>query len=209
MLTGHMIWGAALAAYLAFRGWYDNWRGPLRPHEIDAFMTAMEGGFAESGNDPSTLRAFLEADDGREFIMVNLVKANMELVKDPDGGAMVPGINLLKRYATQFVRRLMRKGGHPGIVGRKVGGYIDAWNAPPDPAWTIFGLVRYRSRRDMIELALDPTFKSRHAAKIAGTAVTFSFPAQRMVSLFVTPRLTVALLIALAAALTHLTTLMV
>ena len=32
------IWGGALALYVAFRLWYDSWRGPLTKAEIDAFF---------------------------------------------------------------------------------------------------------------------------------------------------------------------------
>jgi hypothetical protein len=90
------------------------------------------------------------------------------------------------------------------MVGRKVGGYVDAWNTAPDPGWTIFGLMRYRSRRDMMKLVMDPAFMDTHPEKILGTLATFSFPTQRMVSLYLSPRVTVALLLALLAALTHL-----
>ena len=202
-----MIWAAALVAYLLFRLWYDGWRGPLGPAEVEAFRKSLEGRYEGTGNSPETMRAFLEADDGREFVMLNLVKANMELVPDPAGGPPVQGLNLLKRYSKRFMPVLLRNGGHPGIVARKVGGYVDAWNTAPDPGWTIAGFMRYRSRRDMMQLTLDPSFREGHPDKVAGVLSTFSFPTQRVVSLYVSPRVTVALIIALVAALSHLATL--
>jgi hypothetical protein len=198
------IWAAAFGAYIAFRLWYDNWSGPLKPAEIEAFLGTLEGRFEHTGNSPEILRAFLEADDGREFVMLNLVKAQMDQVRDPASGQMVQGFELLKRYSKRFMPVLIRNGGHPGMVGRKVGGYVDAWNTAPDPGWTIFGLMRYRSRRDMMKLVMDPAFMDTHPEKILGTLATFSFPTQRMVSLYLSPRVTVALLLALLAALTHL-----
>ena len=33
-----IIWAAALAAYVLFRLWYDNWSGPLKQSEVDAFL---------------------------------------------------------------------------------------------------------------------------------------------------------------------------
>jgi hypothetical protein len=199
-----MIWAAALAAYVLFRLWYDNWSGPLKPAEVEAFLASMEGRFEGTGNSPEVLRAFLEADDGREFVMLNLVKAQMDQVKDPASGEMVQGFELLKRYSKRFMPVLFRNGGHPGMVGRKVGGYVDAWNTEPDPGWTIFGLMRYRSRRDMMKLAMDPAFKDTHPEKILGTLATFSFPTQRVISFYLSPRVTVALVLALIAALGHL-----
>ena len=37
-MAGLWIWLAAVLFYLAFRVWYDNWRGPLRREEIDAYL---------------------------------------------------------------------------------------------------------------------------------------------------------------------------
>lgn len=204
-MTASVIWGAAIVAYGLFRLWYDNWRGPLTPAEIDRYLADMENRLESTGNSAATLRSFLEADDGGEFVMLNLVKAEMASVPDPDGGPDKPGFELLQRYSKNFMPVLLRNGGHPGIVGRKVGGYVDAWNTEADPDWTVFGLMRYRSRRDMLKLANDPAFLAGHPAKVAGTAATFSFPAQRVTSLYVGPRVSVALVLALAAALAQLT----
>ena len=176
MMAVAVIWGSALALYLLFRLWYDNWSGPLKADEIDSFIDATQDRFEASGNNVSVLRAFLEADDGREFIMLNLVKAQMDDVKDPVTGQMVQGLSLLQRYSKRFMPVLFRNGGHPVMVGRKVGGYIDAWNTEGDPGWTIFGLMRYRSRRDMVKLVMDPAFKEGHPDKMLGTLATFSFP---------------------------------
>ncbi|WP_303778780.1 hypothetical protein [Sandarakinorhabdus limnophila] len=204
MMAEGIIWGTALLAYGTFRLWYDNWSGPLKPTEIDAFLAQMAGRFEATGNSPDVLRAFLAADDGREFVMLNLVKAQLDPVEDPQTGQMVQGFELLKRYSKRFMPVLFRNGGHPGIVGRKVGGYVDAWNTEPDPGWTVFGLMRYRSRRDMIKLVMDPAFMAGHPDKLLGTLATFSFPTQRVLSFYVGPRVTVALVLALIAALSHL-----
>ena len=199
-----MCWAAALVAYRLFRWWYDNWSGPLQPAEIDACMEQLADRFAGTGNSPEVLRAFLEADDGREFLMVNLVKVQTAEVMDPASGQSVPGVELFKRYAKRFLPVLLRTGGHPGFVGRKVGGYVDAWNVAPDPEWSLFGLMRYRSRRDLVRLVMDPAFQDTHPAKILGTLATFSFPSQRMVSFYLGPRISVALVLALLAALGHI-----
>ncbi len=207
-MNGWVIWGSAAALYLVFRLWYDNWRGPLSKAEIDAFFDSVRGKFG-GGNDPAVLRAFLEADDGREFVMLNLIKVAPGTVADPATGEPVAGSAMLRRYSDPFVRRLIARGGHPGMVGRKVGPYVDAWAVEPDPDWTMFGLMRYRSRRDMIRMAADPLFGEVHPFKLLGMPVTFSFPTQRQISLYASPRLTVALVFALGAALLHLAALTV
>ncbi len=110
----------------------------------------------------------------------------------------------MRRYSDPFVRALLRKGGHPGMVGAKVGPYVDAWNVEGDPGWSIFGLMRYRSRRDMLAMVRDPRFTEIHPYKLLGIPTTFSFPTQRQVSVYMGPRVWVALVLALAAALVQL-----
>jgi len=207
MVGAWWVWLVALAMYGLFRLWYDNWRGPLSPAEIDAFMA--EAARAPSGGytDPAVVRAFLEADDGREFVMSNLVRVHPGEVPHPVTGAPTRGLALLQEYGRRFVKVLLRHGGHPMLAMRKVGGYVDSWNTPPDPGWHLVAAMRYRSRRDMMQLATDPSLRDVHPFKAAGTAMTFSFPAQVMMGFAMRPRAWVALVLALAAALVHLASL--
>ena len=140
-MSGWMIWGTALALYDVFRLWYDNWRGPLSKAEIDAFLGEVQGRYS-GGNDPAVLRRFLEEDDGKEFVMLNLVKIEEGMVTHPQTGEQVTGRSMMRRYSDPFVKALLRRGGHPGMVGAKVGPYVDAWNVEGDPDWSIFGLMR-------------------------------------------------------------------
>lgn len=66
------------------------------------------------------------------------------------------------------------------------------------------GLMRYRSRRDMMKLAVHPRFLGGHAFKFAAIEATFSFPSQVVNSMVLGPRSSVALLLALLAALVQL-----
>jgi hypothetical protein len=204
MVGAWWAWWVALAMYLAFRLWYDNWRGPLTKVEIDSFMAKAAESKMGDYSDPAVIRAFLEADDGREFIMSNLVGLHVQKVPHPFTGTPTEGLKLLQEYAQLFIKVLFRYGGHPMMAMRKVGGYIDSWNTPPDPGWHVVGAMRYRSRRDMMKLATDPALKEVHPLKAAGTAVTFSFPSEVIVAFALRPRFGVGLVLALVAALTHL-----
>lgn len=197
-------WIVALTLYGAFRLFYDGFRRPLSSAEIAAFMAHVAPRADATGNDLDVLRSFLEADDGREFIMCNLVKTREGEVTDPESGEHASGQEWLRRYSDPFVRALVRRGGHPVYVGRKVGGYVDAWNAAPDPGWTLVGTMRYRSRRDMVALVMDPAFHAAHPAKLLGIDATFSFPTQRMIAVYASPRVSVALVLALGAAFGHI-----
>ena len=204
MVGAWWAWLVALAVYVALRLWYDNWRGPLTQAEIDSFMVKAAESKMGEYSDPAVIRAFLEADDGREFIMSNLVGLHVQKVPHPFTGTPTEGLKLLQEYAKLFIKVLFRHGGHPMMAMRKLGGYVDSWNTPPDPGWHVVGAMRYRSRRDMMALATDPALKEVHPLKAAGTAVTFSFPAEVIVAFALRPRVWVGLVLALVAALTHL-----
>jgi len=199
-----VIWLGALALYVAFRVWYGGWRGPLTQAEIDAYLPRLPESARQNAKEVATLREFLARDDAREFAMLNLVRLAPEPVPHPETGELLPAMTLLEVYTRDFVRALLRKAGHPAIAARAIGGYLDSWNVEDDPGWTIVGYMRYRSRRDMMELVTDPRFANSHAFKIAATANTLSFPTSPRILLFVSPRVWVGLVIALAAALLHL-----
>lgn len=198
------IWVLALGLYVVFRLWYDNWKGPLSPQEVTDFMNQVSDLKMSEYSDPKDLSAFLQADDGKEFVMVNLVRVHTGELAHPHTGKPTKGIDLLREYGNSFVKVLVRHGGHPVLVMRKVGGYIDSWNTPPDPGWHVAGSMRYRSRRDMMLLALDHSVKQVHILKTAATSTTFSFPSQVVLGLAIRPRVWVALVLALGSALVHL-----
>lgn len=203
-MSGVVIWLVALVLYLAFRLWYDGWRPPLSATEIEALLPRLPETARANAAEIATLRAFLAHDDGREFAMLNLVRIAPEPVPHPETGELMPAMDLLGVYTREFFRALARKAGHPAIVARAVGGYLDSWNVADDPGWSVVGYMRYRSRRDMLELVTDPRFANAHAFKIAATPVTLSFPTSPRILLFVSPRVWVGLVVALAAALLHL-----
>jgi len=197
------IWGTAIVVYGLFRFWYDGRRGALTPQEIDGYLERLT---VSPDADPARLeviRKFLERDDGREFFMVNLVRLQPGPVASPATGEDMPAAKVLEGYTGSFVPALMRRAGHPSLVARAAGSYVEAWGVEADPGWSFAGVMRYRSRRDMIELVVDPRFESKHAFKLAAVATTLAFPA--VGARFVAgPRVLVALVLALIAALVQI-----
>ena len=201
------LWVVALVIYLAFRLWYDGLKKPLTPDEVAHFSAVFQDSVEHdlSTGEVATFRRFMEEDDGKEFIMVNLVKFNPSPVKHPDTGQDIKASALLTEYTRPFMGKILRRAGHPVIVGQGVGGYLDAWNTPENPGWHMAGLVRYRSRRDVIVLSFaDPDFAIIHKYKIAAMQQTFAFPVQMRAALYASPRLTVGLFLALGTALLQL-----
>lgn len=201
------IWVCAVFLYVVFRLWYDGSKKPLTAEEIEQFVAILEKR-ADAGlntQDVATIRKFMEEDDGKEFLMANLVEMNASPVKHPDTGEPVQAQALLTEYFKPLMKSFLRRAGHPVLTGRAVGGYLDAWNTPPDPGWHVAGFIRYRSRRDaMLASLAEPSFDAIHKYKIAALKQTFAFPTQLQMGFYASPRVTVALVLALGASILHL-----
>jgi hypothetical protein len=78
-------------------------------------------------------------------------------------------------------------------------GALDLWGVENAERWNLVGLVRYRSRRDMIEIATDPAFAGAHQYKNAALEQTIAVPVDPFLMLG-SPRVLLALaLLALGA----------
>ena len=203
------VWLIAAGLYLAFRLWYDNHRAALTPDEVEHFLRLAQSSAGAQHTDPATLRTFLEQDDGKEFIMCNLVRLHPHPVAHPITGALTEPRQLLQDYVKQFLVVLLARGGHPVMASRKVAGYLDAWNTAPNPGWSVAGMMRYRSRRDMMLLSTDARFLNAYPFKAAAVEQTFSLPTQVVTEMVLRPRGVVALVLALLAALVQLASLLV
>lgn len=201
--AGPFIWAAALLAYGGFLLWYTNLSGPLTDAEIAAYLERFE---AASDVDPerrAVFRDFLENDDGGEFFMVNLIRMHEGEVEAPGASERRPAAEVLEGYTGEFLPALFLRAGHPVFAGPAVGRYLEHWGVSPDPGWTVAAVIRYRSRRDLLELVVDPAFEPAHAYKLAAIANTLAFPVAPARA-FVGPRVWVGLVLALVAAVTHL-----
>ncbi len=203
-MSGIWLWLGALALYAGFSLWYENWRGPVAPEEIEAYTKR----WAQSAVPPApevleTARRFLESDDGGEFFMLNVIQLRPGEIPVPGSDQKEPARKLLRRYTGYFMPQVFRRAGHPAFLGPAAGAYLEQWGVEPDPGWSFAGIIRYRSRRDLMELVTDPRFDPAHAYKISAIASTFAFPVAPA-TLFFGPRVWVALVLALLASLGQL-----
>jgi hypothetical protein len=195
------IWIVAALAYVMFSAWYFNWKGPLKPTEVERYLKNVSENTGGSPTDPEVLRKFMESDDGKEFVMLNLIRFNAGNVAHPLTGEISTGPELIQGYFGPFTKVLFRKGGHPVFLGRKKGGHIDSWNSAADEGFQVVSAMRYRSRRDFMNLVSDSRFNDSHKFKIAAIDGTTSFPMQLRMSTYLRPKVWVPLLLLLLASL--------
>jgi hypothetical protein len=177
-----LLWAATGSVYLIFALWYTNLSGPLTKAEIDHYTALLE----QEGATPERIaqvRGFLEADTGRQFIMVNLIDMADAPPQIPGAPANATAEDLLDVYMAHMYRELFKRACHPVFVGDAVFAPLDVVGVERAEAWPRTALMRYRSRRDMIEIATNPAFRERHAFKIAAFDKTIAYPVETVLYL--------------------------
>jgi len=193
------IWILVPIFYGLFALWYFNWQGPVTQSEIDEFL---DGFFKLDGSkhtEQAVMRKFLEEDDGKEFVMLNLIQLHDGRVPHPVTGEKQKPRELITNYFRSFSLASMKRGGHPVFQARTVGGNIDSWNAERNVGFMATSMMRYKSRRDLIELLIDPAFAGSHLYKLAAIERTISYPAQTIFSASLRPPISVLLALLLLA----------
>ena len=195
------IWMLVPIVYGLFSLWYFNWKGPLTTNEIDRLMATFDEVEGTEHTDAESFRKFLEEDDGREFVMLNQVHLHNGDVAHPLTGESTSAARLLGEYFGPFALSLFKRGGHPVFQERTVGGNIDSWNAESNAGFGTTAMMRYKSRRDLVELVLDPAFADAHVYKLAAIDRTVSYPTSMMMSTSLRPPVAVLLALILLASL--------
>ncbi len=199
MNKSRRVWVIATVVYALFFSWYTSFGGPLTDVEIDRYMARIS---ANPGSSPETIemmRRFMEEDSGDDFVMINLI----ELHEQP---LVIEGVRpgetseeVLAKYMQYMSPALFSRASHPVLIGRAANQAMDLMNAPGMKHWTTGAAMRYRSRRDMLEITMNPEFRSSHQFKVAAMAKTIAFPIDPWFHLG-DPRLLLALLLAFIAA---------
>jgi hypothetical protein len=108
--------------------------------------------------------------------MVNLLRYRPQ-PQSFDG--MKPGESareVMERYSSAFMPSILGRAGWMVSGGRAASPDLERWGVEPDGEWEVYGLIRYRSRRDLAETISDPTFNSVHPYKFAAIEATRAFP---------------------------------
>lgn len=193
------IWICVPVLYGVFSLWYFNWNGPITSGEIDKFMMTFNQGEGSKHTDPELFRKFLEEDDGKEFVMLNLVQLHEGDVSHPVSGEKMTAVKLISEYFGPFAISLFKRGGHPVFQARTMGGNIDSWNADDNIGFGVTAMMRYKSRRDMVELVSDPAFADAHIYKLAAIERTISYPTHIILSTSFRPPVYVLLVLIMFA----------
>ncbi len=192
-----LIWIIGIGTYGIFIAWYHNWRGALRPHEIAHYTARLAKSPSLDDATRAVMQKFMQDDTGREFLMLNLIRLHPHDVEHPHSGQKISPIKLVSHYFRPFMRQIIKRAGHPAYMARVAipHGYIEAWGVEENVGWRAVGIVRYRSRRDMLAVTTDERFHNIHSFKIPALANTLALPMETQSAFMLTPRIWVGLLI--------------
>ncbi len=177
MTRTRWLWLILLALYVLFFSWYTSFQGPLREDEIADYMARIESRDpAPSPEAVARLRRFMEEDTGDDFVMINVIDM-YETPLQVEGVA--PGEtsdDVLAKYMEYMYPALFARACHPILYGQAASRAMDLMNAEGMEHWTVGAGMRYRSRRDMFDIATNPAFAGSHAFKVAAMRKTIAFP---------------------------------
>ena len=185
---------ALTACCLLFLRWYGGRGKPLGSDEIERYLAelAARPQSEHSHGALEQIRALVANDDGREFVMHNLVRYRPKALY-PAGHSYGDDPRAAdRRYAKAIIWPLLRHGNLMLFVARRAGVFVEPAGAD---AWHYVAMVRYRSRRDFLRFALTIERDEITVHKWAAIEKTHIFPVQPLISLIFV-RATVAVLLA-------------
>jgi hypothetical protein len=171
--------------YLLFLFWYGGRGSPMPAAEVETLLERVrrsaEAAAAPFGPDllPS-LREITRGDDGREFVMVNLIRYRTKAVYPPGWDFGDDPHAADARYNRAVVPRLLKRACIPVFLGRSAGRFLAPNGSEP---WDCVALVRYRSRRDFLGLCADLAQDRADVHKWAAVEATQVFPVDARLSL--------------------------
>ena len=195
MTRTRWIWLILTLVYMFFFGWYTSFGGPLTDEEIAHYAALFDEREPPlSPERKANLLRFMEEDTGDDFVMVNVIDMyetplQIEGVEPGESSEDVVG-----KYMAYMQPALFARACHPVIWGQAASDAVDIMNAEGMENWTRGAGMRYRSRRDMLEISSNPAFAGSHEFKVAAMEKTIAFPIDPWLQLG-DPRLVLALLL--------------
>ena len=177
-----LLWGIPALLYALFVFWYTDFGGPLTEEEISAFMVQFdERGVSQE--EAEFILDFMRQDTGRQFLMVDL----MHMADNPpDVEGAAPGETaeqLMDRYMGYMWGPLLSRACHPIFMGTMAYEAMDIAGIEGAEIWDQAALMRYRSRRSLMEIIANAEQKDSHRYKIASLEKTIAVPVETVIYL--------------------------
>ncbi len=172
------LWIALALVYGLFLAWHYNWLAkPLTAAEVEAVLAHVDGKGAVTPQEAANLRHFFSTDDGQPFYNLNLMEYRAQATY-ADGVAhpgISTGVQADAEYSRLVLPLLLRRGSYPVFVSTKAANLLNSAGQDADFFQKI-AVVRYRSRRDMLDMIADPDYAPAGPHKFASLARNVAVP---------------------------------
>jgi hypothetical protein len=172
--------------YVAFLLWYGGRGKPLSQAEVDALLLEMQrqaGKQEQVETESPILQQFRELtknDDGQEYYMVNLLKFRKKALYQDGISFGNDPLAANGRYNRAIIPLLLKHGGIPVFDSLVQGRFI---HPEAVDEWDHVAMVRYRSRRDMLKMAVEIAGLGVDVHKWASLEKTQVFPVKPLFNL--------------------------
>jgi len=141
--------------------WYKGSSQPLTEDEVAHYISIID---SQNNNpakhDINALRSFLKTDDGKPFYTVNLYQYAETAQYSDQKLNTISGREAFNIFSNKMIKLLAKQGSHP-IFGSD-------WAHTLSSSWDRVVIVRYRSRKDIAEIFINPEFTQASIHKWAG-----------------------------------------
>lgn len=189
--------------YLVFWLWYGGNGQRMSPQEIEEALHKLSSTDPAHDNSAEVedVRQLLASDDGKEFVMQNLVRYRTKALYPAGTHFSDDPREADKRYGKSIIGDLLRYGNLVIFIARKSGDFVKPEGAD---AWHYVAMVRYRSRRDFVRFAIRANQADKFMHKWAAIEKTHVFPVKPLISLVAVRTLVALLLFTIGVILTSM-----
>jgi hypothetical protein len=149
MIAASLLMAAVLAGFYI---WYQGNSSPLTSQEQSAYMARVSAlqELTQGFLDAAVIEEFLSTDDGRSFFVINLFKFRPHAVYADGRESAATGANAFKQFSQAVMPVWLSRGTHPAFFTEPTASIKNDWD--------LVSVVRYRSRRDYVEIITDAAF---------------------------------------------------
>ena len=177
MTSRTKVWLVSALIYGAFVFWYTDLNGPITEEELQDWKSSMQA----NGSRPERIayfEKFFRDDTGRQFLMLNAIDLNENPPQVEGADANETADQLMARYLEHMLSEFFWRACHPVITGDAVFTAFDLAGIEGAEVWDQGAFVRYRSRRDIMQIISNPATIENHRFKVAALEKTIAYPVE-------------------------------
>jgi len=169
-----LLSGFLIMLYMLFSTWYHGCSSPITQEEAKAYHAKIKKNkIINSKLAIKFAGAFAKKDTGKEFFMLNLIRYRKKALYKKGQNYDVSALEANQRYGQGMLPLLVSRGCHPVMVGKPAGIFLDI---APGVTWDRMVIVRYRSRRDFMDIVTSDRFRELVVHKWASIEKTYVIP---------------------------------